>query len=58
MAELYLLKPLFPGNSEVDQVYKICGILGTPTHSTWSEGYKLASQIGFTFPKFKALPLA
>ena len=33
MAELYLLKPLFPGNSEVDQIYKICGILGTPTNN-------------------------
>ncbi len=50
MAELYLLKPLFPGNSEVDQIYKICGILGTPSHNSWSEGYRLASQIGFTFP--------
>ena len=58
MAELYLLKPLFPGNSEVDQIYKICGILGTPSPSSWSEGFRLASQIGFTFPNFKAVPLS
>jgi len=33
MAELYLLKPLFPGDSEVDQIYKICSVLGTPPQS-------------------------
>ena len=26
--------------------------MGTPTQSDWPEGYKLASKIGFTFPKF------
>lgn len=31
MAELYLLKPIFPGNSEADQLYKICAILGSPS---------------------------
>jgi len=31
MAELYNLAPLFSGQSEVDQIYKICSILGTPT---------------------------
>lgn len=33
MAELFTLKPLFPGSSEIDQIYKICAILGSPkTH--------------------------
>ena len=27
-------------------------MLGSPTQSQWAEGYKLASKIGFTFPKF------
>jgi len=31
MAELYLQSPLFNGNSEINQLYKICSILGTPT---------------------------
>ncbi len=52
MAELYLLRPLFPGNNETDQIYKICAVLGSPTQAQWPEGYKLASRIGFTFPKF------
>ena len=31
MAELYTLRPLFPGSSEVDMIFKICSVLGTPT---------------------------
>ena len=31
MAELYTLRPLFPGSSEIDQIFKICSVLGTPT---------------------------
>ena len=29
MAELYTLRPLFPGNSEVDEIFKISQVLGT-----------------------------
>jgi len=29
MAELYMKKPLFPGNSQADQLQRICQILGT-----------------------------
>mmetsp|Transcript_36122 Transcript_36122/g.100283 ORF Transcript_36122/g.100283 Transcript_36122/m.100283 type:complete len:457 (-) Transcript_36122:120-1490(-) len=52
MAELYTLRPLFPGASESDQLYKICSVLGTPTQTQWPEGFKLAAQIGFRFPQF------
>lgn len=31
MAELYTLRPLFPGSSEVDMIFKICSVMGTPT---------------------------
>ena len=31
MAELYTLQPLFPGRSEVDQLFRICSVLGTPS---------------------------
>ena len=30
MAEMYTLRPLFPGSSEIDQIFKICTVLGTP----------------------------
>nr|XP_043891387.1 serine/threonine-protein kinase MAK-like isoform X3 [Solea senegalensis] len=51
MAELYTLRPLFPGNSEVDQVFKICQVLGTLKKPDWPEGYSLASSMNFRFPK-------
>eukprot|EP00879_Flechtneria_rotunda_P020270 GHRR01021318.1.p1 GENE.GHRR01021318.1~~GHRR01021318.1.p1 ORF type:complete len:237 (+),score=63.17 GHRR01021318.1:226-936(+) len=47
MAELYTLRPLFPGSSEADELVKIAGVLGTPTHSTWSEGLRLAAAMDF-----------
>jgi len=58
MAELYMLAPLFNGSSEIDQIYKICSILGTPTHKNWSEGYQLAAKIGLTFPQFAPVSLS
>lgn len=58
MAELYLSAPLFKGNSELEQMYKICSILGTPTTASWSEGHRIAAQIGFTFPQCSAVNLS
>jgi serine/threonine protein kinase len=36
LAELYLMKPLFMGTSEIDQLSKICSLMGTPTAQDWS----------------------
>uniref|UniRef100_A0A3P8SYC5 non-specific serine/threonine protein kinase n=1 Tax=Amphiprion percula TaxID=161767 RepID=A0A3P8SYC5_AMPPE len=52
MAELYTLRPLFPGNSEVDEIFKICQVLGTLKKSDWPEGYNLATSMNFRFPKY------
>ncbi|KAL9927638.1 uncharacterized protein ACN427_001793 [Glossina fuscipes fuscipes] len=57
MAELYTFRPLFPGSSEVDQLYKICSVLGTPDKSDWLEGYRLASSIHFHYPDCVKMPL-
>ncbi|KAJ8406993.1 hypothetical protein AAFF_G00292690 [Aldrovandia affinis] len=51
MAELYTLRPLFPGNSEVDEIFKICQVLGTVKKSDWPEGYQLAAAMSFRFPQ-------
>ncbi|XP_044150993.1 serine/threonine-protein kinase MAK [Bufo gargarizans] len=51
MAELYTLRPLFPGTSEVDEIFKICQVLGTPKKNDWSEGYQLAAAMNFRFPQ-------
>mmetsp|Transcript_41978 Transcript_41978/g.50881 ORF Transcript_41978/g.50881 Transcript_41978/m.50881 type:complete len:472 (-) Transcript_41978:1036-2451(-) len=58
MAEMYSLRPLFPGSSETDQIYKICSVLGTPTQGTWPEGLKLAANMNFRFPQFAPTPIS
>lgn len=43
MAELYTLQPLFPGRSEVDQIFRICSILGTPDKVCFSLSFNQES---------------
>uniref|UniRef100_A0A3Q1EZ45 non-specific serine/threonine protein kinase n=1 Tax=Acanthochromis polyacanthus TaxID=80966 RepID=A0A3Q1EZ45_9TELE len=57
MAELYTLRPLFPGNSEVDEIFKICQVLGTLKKPDWPEGYNLATSMNFRFPKYSPTSL-
>ena len=57
MAELYTFRPIFPGSSEPDEIYKICSVLGTPDPKSWPEGLKLASAMNYTFPRFVPTPL-
>ena len=48
------LKCIFPaGTSEIDQLYKIASILGTPGRSDWQDGHALAAGMNFRFPPFK-----
>ncbi|KAH6848318.1 kinase-like domain-containing protein [Chaetomium sp. MPI-CAGE-AT-0009] len=60
--EVATLKPLFPGGNEVDQVWRVCEIMGSPAVWTnkaglpvgggeWREGTRLAGKLGFSFPK-------
>lgn len=60
--EVATLKPLFPGGNEVDQVWRICEIMGSPGNwynksgsrvggGDWREGTRLAGKLGFSFPK-------
>lgn len=60
--EVATLKPLFPGGNEVDQVWRVCEIMGSPGNwynkagvrvggEDWREGTKLAGKLGFSFPK-------
>ncbi|XP_062841778.1 serine/threonine-protein kinase MAK [Trichomycterus rosablanca] len=57
VAELYTLRPLFPGNSEVDQIFKVCQVLGTVKKTDWPEGYQLATAMNFRFPQCVPTPL-
>lgn len=49
MAELYLLKPLFMGGSEIDQLFKICEGLGY-RDGEWTDGERWANLIGVKLP--------
>ncbi|XP_060756884.1 serine/threonine-protein kinase MAK isoform X2 [Neoarius graeffei] len=57
MAELYTLRPLFPGNSEVDEIFKMCQVLGTVKKTDWLEGHQLAAAMNFRFPQCVPTPL-
>jgi serine/threonine protein kinase len=35
LAEMSTKRPLFPGDSEVDEIFKIFRVLGTPSEETW-----------------------
>ena len=56
--ELYTRRPLFPGSSEIDQIYKICSVLGTPSHQDWAQGHQLAASMSFKFPQFSSVHLS
>lgn len=62
--EIATLKPLFPGGNEVDQVWRVCEIMGSPGGwvnkygqrvggGEWKDGVRLAQKLGFSFPKVK-----
>lgn len=58
MAEVYTGRPLFPGRGTVDQIFKICSIIGSPTHSSWSEGVALANNMKIRVPVIVPTPLS
>jgi hypothetical protein len=70
MAELVNLRPLFPGQSEIDQVALICDVLGNPSSvygvdersvaiggGDWDRGVQLALDCGFVFPTVRCFNL-
>ena len=52
MAEMINGKPLFPGDSEIGQLFKIFALLGTPNEENWPGVTKLP-EYKFTFPQWK-----
>ena len=66
LAELVMLKPLFPGQTEVDQVQKITEVLGNPTllgeygvddrgrvkgGGDWGKGIRMGEAVGYRFKR-------
>ena len=52
MAELYTLKPIFPGIDEFDQLNKILKITGTPEYNDWPEGFALVQKLNIRVPNY------
>ncbi|KAI3997787.1 hypothetical protein MKX01_007674 [Papaver californicum] len=51
LAELFTLNPIFPGESETDQLYKICCVFGTPDWVMLREGMNLSRLNNISFPE-------
>ena len=45
------------GDSEIDQIFKIFKVLGTPNDNHWPDALKL-DDMKATFPKFRGMPLS
>uniref|UniRef100_A0A8D1IWS2 non-specific serine/threonine protein kinase n=1 Tax=Sus scrofa TaxID=9823 RepID=A0A8D1IWS2_PIG len=48
MAEVYTLRPLFPGASEIDTIFKICQVLGTPKKALRYPYFQIGHPLGST----------
>merc|ERR1712106_1245574 len=52
-AEMITRRPLFPGDSEIDQLFRIFRILGTPTETNWP-GVSSLPDFKSVFPRWEA----
>ncbi|XP_053698450.1 cyclin-dependent kinase 2 [Sabethes cyaneus] len=55
-AEMILKRPLFPGDSEIDQLYRIFRTMGTPNESNWP-GVSQLPDYKRTFPCWDKQPI-
>eukprot|EP01013_Petalomonas_cantuscygni_P009775 TRINITY_DN2268_c0_g1_i2.p1 TRINITY_DN2268_c0_g1~~TRINITY_DN2268_c0_g1_i2.p1 ORF type:complete len:407 (+),score=62.58 TRINITY_DN2268_c0_g1_i2:61-1281(+) len=61
LAELFVARPLFPGASENDLLFRQASLLGTPKPAEWPEGTRVKLGPGggpFTWPQSAGTPLA
>ncbi|KAL1162879.1 hypothetical protein V6Z11_A07G232100 [Gossypium hirsutum] len=49
LAELFTLSPIFPGESEIDQLYKICCVLGAPDWISFPEATNISRLINISY---------
>nr|CAA66233.1 cyclin-dependent kinase [Antirrhinum majus] len=56
-AEMVNQRPLFPGDSEIDELFKIFRVMGTPNEETWP-GVTSLPDFKSAFPKWPAKELA
>ncbi|RWR95441.1 cell division control protein 2 [Cinnamomum micranthum f. kanehirae] len=56
-AEMVNQNPLFPGDSEIDELFKIFSVMGTPNEETWP-GVSSLPDFKLSFPKWPPKDLA
>mmetsp|Transcript_348 Transcript_348/g.479 ORF Transcript_348/g.479 Transcript_348/m.479 type:complete len:363 (+) Transcript_348:37-1125(+) len=57
MAELATLQPLFPGNNDIDQMFRVFQVLGSPTPDVWPSVTELPDYSKVSFPNIPPLDL-
>ncbi|ELA41447.1 CMGC/CDK/CDK2 protein kinase [Vittaforma corneae ATCC 50505] len=57
IVEMHTMLPLFMGDSEIDQLYKIYGVLGIPTNSHW-DGVESLPNYNKSMSKIKPIGLS
>jgi len=50
LAEFLTLKPIFTGVSSLDQFYKYCEMMGSPSDKEWKEGHQLSQTSKIKIP--------
>ncbi|GMH20398.1 hypothetical protein Nepgr_022239 [Nepenthes gracilis] len=58
LAELFTSCPIFPGESEMDQLYKICCVLGAPDWTTFPEAKNISQLINISYSEILPVNLA
>ncbi|KAH0867116.1 hypothetical protein HID58_074138 [Brassica napus] len=58
LAELFAISPLFPGESEIDQLYKICSVLGKPDWTTFPEAKSISRIMSISHTEFPQTRIA
>ena len=57
LAELLSLTPLFPGNNDIDQIYRVFQIMGSPSSQSWPGVDDLPDYKKISFPNLPSIDL-
>ncbi|KAG6417213.1 hypothetical protein SASPL_119366 [Salvia splendens] len=58
LAELFTSCPIFPGESEIDQLYKICCVFGAPERNTFPESKNISRLVDITYSAIRPADLS
>mmetsp|Transcript_20437 Transcript_20437/g.48339 ORF Transcript_20437/g.48339 Transcript_20437/m.48339 type:complete len:354 (-) Transcript_20437:82-1143(-) len=57
-AQLLSRAPLFPGDNDINQLFRVVAVLGTPTESVWPGVSELPDFMKIAFPETSPVPLS